>query len=262
MRGGRAGKLVLDVYDTLICAVGAAVFVGSFVASSLLALPLRLLLPRRVAQELGRAIIMYGFRACLRYVTLTGRARLDLTELDALREERGLIIAANHPALWDIALIVSRMPNLACIMKVDVANNVLLFGAAALAGYISNASIHQMMRQAIAQLKEGDQLLIFPEGTRTVRQPINALTSSIGVIASHAKAPIQTVFIETSSTFLTKGRSLLKIPDLPLSVRVRLGRRFPPPTDARDFVDELERYFIAELGASHGANRTASATNR
>ena len=36
---------------------------------------------------------------------------------------------------------------------------------------------------------------------------------------------------------------------LPLTYRVRLGRRFEPPRDVRAFTAELERYFTRELTA-------------
>jgi hypothetical protein len=35
---------------------------------------------------------------------------------------------------------------------------------------------------------------------------------------------------------------------MPITYRIRLGRRFEPPEKAGIFSEELERYFIAELG--------------
>ena len=241
-------KTVLGIYDFVVCLVGAAVFAVIFLFWSLFAMLLRPLLSTATGREIGRSAIMRGFRLCLGFVSLSGRFHFELSELDALRGERSLIIACNHPSLWDVVLITSRLPDLACVMKAETSNNLFLGGGARLACYIHNQSVQQMIRQAVRELLRGSPLLLFPEGTRTVRYPINPLKRSIGIIAVAAKASVQTVFIETNSAFLTKHWPLLKKPILPMTYRVRLGHRFSPPKNARLFVAELEQYFIDELG--------------
>lgn len=241
---------VQEVFDYAFCLVGACVFAGSFLSWSLFALILRPLLPNRVGRKIGRFTIMRGFRACLGFLSLSGRFHFDLSELDTLRGESSLIIACNHPSLWDAVLIVSRLPDLVCVTKAEVANNIFLGGGARLAGYIHNQSPKQMIRQAIKELQYGNPLLFFPEGTRTVQRPINPLKGGIGVIASGAKVAVQTVLIETDSAFLTKSWPLLKKPILPMTYRVRLGRRFAPPKNSAAFVAELEQYFVHELGGT------------
>jgi 1-acyl-sn-glycerol-3-phosphate acyltransferase len=242
-------RLLVAIYDYLICVVGAFVFAGIFLSWSLLALVLRPLLPTGIGRAIGRTYIMAGFRACLGCLSLSGRFHFDLSELDALRGEKSLIIACNHPSLWDVVLIISRLPDVACVMKAELVNNIFLGGGARLARYIRNESPRQMIMQAVKDLQRGSHLLFFPEGTRTVQRPINPLKGSIGIIASRAKVAVQTVFIETDSAFLGKGWPLLKKPILPMKYRVRLGHRFAAPENSASFVAELEQYFIHELGA-------------
>jgi len=90
-------------------------------------------------------------------------------------------------------------------------------------------------------------VLLFPEGTRTIRAPINSLVGSVGLIAKHADVPVQTLLIETDSPFLSKGWPLFKRPELPITYRVRLGRRFEPPSDVAAFTEQLDRYFRQAL---------------
>jgi Tat protein secretion system quality control protein TatD with DNase activity len=70
---------------------------------------------------------------------------------------------------------------------------------------------------------------------------------SVGLIAKHAKVPVQTLVIETDSPFLSKGWPLFKRPQLPITYKVRLGRRFDPPSDVAAFTAELDRYYRQEL---------------
>ena len=216
-------------------------------AWSVLALPMNLLLPRRLGTRIGRWGIMRGFSIYVASVRLMGAYRLDLSALDALRGGPALILAPNHPQLIDALLILSRHPNIACVMKSELMRNVFLGAGSRLARYIRNDSPRQMIKEAVGQLHDGCVLLLFPEGTRTLRAPINPLKSSIGVIARHAQVPVQTLLIETDSPYLSKGWPLFRRPTLPITYRLRLGRRFDPPRDAATLVAELQRYFTAEL---------------
>jgi len=132
-------------------------------------------------------------------------------------------------------------------MKAALVDNVFLGAGARLAGYIRNDAQLSMIKQAVVELRNGSQLLLFPEGTRTTRWPINTCKGTTALIASRAKVPIQTVFIETDSAFLSKDWPLFRRPTMPITYRIRLGRRFDPPEKAGIFSEELERYFIAEL---------------
>ena len=136
-----------------------------------------------------------------------------------------------------------------CRLKIRLVISGLFFlGAGArLAGYIGNESVHRMIDRSIAAVRQGSHLLVFPEGTRTTRSPVNPFTGSIGIIARHARVPVQTVFIDTDSPYLSKGWPLLRKPALPITYRVRLGRPFDPPKKARELVRELEQYFAEEL---------------
>jgi 1-acyl-sn-glycerol-3-phosphate acyltransferase len=216
-------------------------------AWSLLAVPLYYALPKHWANPLGRWAVTSIFRIHIGALALVGACRFDIRALDALRGEGPLVIAPNHPGLLDAAMVISRLPNLACIMKADIVDNVFLGAGARLAGYIRNDAQLSMIRQAVDELKSGSQLLVFPEGTRTTRWPINSCTGAAALIASRAKVPIQTLLIETDSSYFSKGWPLLRRPALPISYRIRLGRRFDPPEQARAFTEELERYFMDEL---------------
>ena len=90
-------------------------------------------------------------------------------------------------------------------------------------------------------------MLLFPEGTRTTRFPIGALQGTTGLIAKKASVAVQTVFIETNSGFLGKGWSVLWTPKMPVTYRIRLGKRFEPPQHTAHFASELEAYFQSEL---------------
>ncbi len=217
---------------------------------SAFALPLYYILPRRAGTAIGRRGIMSGFRIYAWSLSITRTYLLDLHDIDSLKGGPPLILAPNHPCLIDALLILTRHPNIVCVMKSALMKNVFLGAGSRLARYVPNESSRQMIKESVAHLKDGGVLLLFPEGTRSTRAPINALVGSVGLIAKHANVPVQTLVIETDSPFLSKGWPLFRRPDLPITYRVRLGKRFDPPTDVPAFTAELDRYYRQELAGA------------
>jgi 1-acyl-sn-glycerol-3-phosphate acyltransferase len=214
---------------------------------SVFALPLYFILPERLGTAVGRRGIMTGFRIYSWSLSITGTYKLDLKAVDTLKDGPPVILAPNHPALIDALLILTRHPNLVCVMKSQLMKNVFLGSGSRLARYVRNDSSRQMVKESVAHLQAGGVLLLFPEGTRTTRFPVNPLVGSVGLIAKHAKVPVQTLIIETDSPFLSKGWPLFKRPDLPIVYKVRLGRRFDPPADVAAFTAQLADYYRQEL---------------
>jgi 1-acyl-sn-glycerol-3-phosphate acyltransferase len=236
-----------EIYEHCVLYAALACFALVGVAWTLISSVLYVLLPRETGRRIGRRTIGALFRSYLAVLQAAGVMRLDLSALDALREERSIIVAPNHPTLIDAMLVISRLPDIACIMKAEIRDSPILGGGARLARYIRNDSPSNMVRCAADELRQGQALLVFPEGTRTHTAPLNAFKGGFALIAKQAGAPVQTVFVETNSPFLGKGWPILKKPAMPLVYRVRLGRRFHVTGSVRTFVEALERYFRREL---------------
>jgi len=221
------------------------------------------LLPASVGLPLGQWGISRGFRLFLAVMRATGVLRCDLSALDALRGERGLVIAANHPSMLDAVLIASRLPRVVCITKASLWDNPLLGGGVRLAGYVRNDATLRMIRHAAEAVRSGRQLLIFPEGTRSPPHPLDAgegagppmgdFSRSFAVMAQMAGAPVQTVVIESETPYLRKGWSVFRKPPFPLRVHVRLGRRFPPEGSPQALSEKVERHLREALAAASPA---------
>ena len=213
-----------------------------------------LLSPQR-GQAIGRAGISHVYRKFWDIAQATGLLKVDSAALDGLRHEAaGLIIVANHPSMLDALLIVAKLPRGVCVMKAELMRNIFLGAGARLARYIRNDSPRSMIRSAVANLREGAHLVLFPEGTRTVQRPINPFRPGMSLIANLAQVPIQTVIIETDSPYLGKGWPIWRKPALPVVVRLRLGQRFAPEADHAALLRRIEQYFMTELHASPRAN--------
>lgn len=235
------------VYEHLAMVVG----LGSLGLICLFWLPFAMvlhpLLPRPLGQQIGRRGASLAFRGYVGILTHVCACRFDLTELDRLRSAGPMIVAANHPSLLDAVLLISRLPNAICIMKSSLMRNPLLGSASRLAGYVRNDGALPMIALSRDALMQGAQLVMFPEGSRTLHFPLDPFAPSLGLIARRSGVPVQAVFLEFSTPYLGKGWPMWRRPSLPLHCRARLGQRFDAPTDHARFTQELEAYFRREV---------------
>ena len=188
-------------------------------------------------------------RVYARYTAAVGIFRVDFPEAERLRAIRGTIFAPNHATLMDATHFLARLPRLVCVMKQSITANPFMGISSGLAGYLPMSEGTEFIRRGRDALLAGDNLLMFPEGTRTVEPPVNHFKGGFALMASLAGAPVQTVFIETPVLFMGKRWPFWKTPPLPLPIRLTLGERFypQPGQGAREFGADLEAYFRREL---------------
>ena len=178
---------------------------------------------------------------------------VDFPEIGAVCALRGTIIApAPHPSLIDAPHFLARMPRLTCLMKKSVLKNPFMGSSAALAGYLPNDHGREFIRVGRDALRAGENLLIFPEGTRTVQTPLNPFKMGFALMATLADAPVQTVFIDMPVPYLGKRWKPWKTPVFPVRITIRLGRQFRagPGQRAHALGEEIEAYFRETLSGA------------
>ena len=222
------------LWEALRLVLGLALLGAICLAWTVLALPL-LLLPGRRGERIGRLGILAGFRLFTWLLCLLGLYRLDLSALRALRDAPAMVLAPNHPSVIDALLIIAHEPRISCVMKTSLRNNLFLGAGARLAGYIRHEPPRQMIQDAIGELAHGGIVLMFPEGTRTTRCPINVLQAGVGIIAKNAAVPVQTLIIETNSPYASKGWSLFSHRHFRSPVACGSAAASTRRSDVRDF---------------------------
>ena len=220
-----------------------------FVLAGLLLVPV---LALEQSRAIGQRLLQAAFRGFLDLLRLCGVFECEFRGFEALEGvSGGLIIAPNHPALWDAVFVIAKVGGLRCILKASLMHNPFLRGGAKLAGFIPNKPAHKMLQQSIEALRQGDRLLFFPEGTRTRKQEcaINTFLGGIGIIATQSSAPVWPVFIETNSDYLCKGWPLWRLPDRKIRLRITLGEPLasPPDESAASFTQRLREVYLSAL---------------
>jgi 1-acyl-sn-glycerol-3-phosphate acyltransferase len=201
------------------------------------------------AHCVGQRLIQRLFAFFVGYLRLSGLLCLNASDLIKLRESRGLILVANHPSLLDVVFVVSQLPQVFCVMKASLARNIVLCGTARLAGYVNNDFGPTLVKTCRERLREGGNLLIFPEGTRSNGTLLRPFKMGFALVAGLTQAPVQTLMIKWSAEYLGKGWPLFKQPPFPVECSVRMGERFAPGDrmDVKNYGRTVEEYFRRSL---------------
>jgi len=186
------------------------------------------MLPRtRKLEKTVRAELYFLMRFWMWWLGLLRLVIVDWPEIDKLRKMRSTVVVENHPNLLDICWILAASPRVSCVIKSSIKGNGFYNASARAAGYISNDRGLEGLHDAVDNLKRGDVLAVFPEGTRTIAPPLNPIKPGFALIARQAGAPIQILYIRSNTKCFTKG--VFFRPDvLPIRYDLRLGPRIDP----------------------------------
>ena len=123
------------------------------------------------------------------------------------------MIIANHPSLIDVVLIMSLMDRTQCVVKASVRKNPFMRGVVTATNYIPNlGDPERMIEDCVTALRTGHNLLIFPEGSRTVPGKKVRLQRGFANIALKARAPVRLVTVTCNPPTLRKGEKWYQIP--------------------------------------------------
>ncbi|HKR77290.1 MAG TPA: lysophospholipid acyltransferase family protein, partial [Rhodanobacter sp.] len=194
-----------------------------------LILPLLACLPGDAAARRRRARAAIS-RAFHLHVQFMYRSRvLDFAIDGAERLGRpGQLVVANHPSLIDVVFLGSQIRDANCVVKQSLFRNPCTRGPVRTAQYIGNDGSMDMLERAAGVLREGQCLIVFPEGTRTVPGESPRFHRGAAAIALRGARTVTPVFISVDPPTLTKGQPWYRIPDRRFRVQLRVGADIDP----------------------------------
>lgn len=221
---------------------------------SLIIFPLQRLFIRNInaQKRMARQTVHYSFKFFISLMAFTRVFKFTLEEMSHLSNCKGHLILANHPSLIDVVVLISLIPNTDCVVKSHLFSNPFIRGVVNGTGYISNARPDELIEDCNRSLEEGNNLIVFPEGTRTKPGVDIEFQRGAANIALRCQASIKAVSIKVIPSTLTKNTSWYKIPKRqPHFIIQELASAPQPPIldvniaskQARHFNNELEQFF-------------------
>lgn len=179
----------------------------------LLLLPLLTLFVWRTATRIyyARTLIRYSFRVFIALMRGLGVLTYDIHGLARLQRS-GLLIVANHPTLIDTVFLMAFVKQADCIVNQHLWQNPFTSGPIRAAGYIGNQHGPDLLKACERSLARGDNLLIFPEGTRTPHDGTLHFKRGAATLAIRGGHNMTPVIIRCRPATLSKGEKWWQIP--------------------------------------------------
>jgi 1-acyl-sn-glycerol-3-phosphate acyltransferase len=162
------------------------------------------------AQRVKR-LIRLAFRAFLGMMQMLGVMRCEIRGRERLQRQ-GLLVLANHPTLLDVVFLMALTPRADCVVKAALRDNPFTRGPVAAAGFVCNDSGADLVQDCIDSLRGGNNLIIFPEGTRSPRSGGLRLQRGAANVAVRGRIDMTPVTIRCHPPTLSKGEKWYHIP--------------------------------------------------
>ena len=218
---------------------------------------------RTAANHRCQYIVHLAFRAFIRCMRALGILTYEMVGQEKLRAGGNRLIVANHPSLIDVVFIIAMLPRAFCVVKQAVWSNPFMAGVVWATGYIPNDDPVRFIEACVAYLARGENLVVFPESTRTVPgQPMKLRRGAASIIVK-SRRPFMPIAISSCPTMLSKAEKWYQIPARRAHFKITVGDSIDPsPTIidgeasslARRRINRLLRAVLVkgvELHASH-----------
>jgi 1-acyl-sn-glycerol-3-phosphate acyltransferase len=182
----------------------------------------------------AQAVIHHTFGLFLWQMRALGIMTMEVQGIEKLRTDKPKLILANHPTLLDVVLLISIIKHTNCVVKKALFRDPFLRGVVKAAGYINNLGTEAIIDDCVQALKSGDNLIIFPEGTRTVPNQELKFQRGAAHIAARSGVDVVPVTITCDPPTLSKAHKWYHIPDRPFRLRAEVG----DPLDIKDIVTD------------------------
>lgn len=209
-----------------------------------------------VRKRKSRKLVHRLFKFFVFLLQESGVSRFYIKDYEKLNKLQGHIIMANHPSLIDVVVLISIIPNADCVVKANLFSNPFMKGILNTTGYISNDSTDGLIEDCGKSLENGNNLIIFPEGTRTTPGKDMKFQRGAANIALRCRASVTTVLLKVTPTTLTKSEKWYQIPDRRFEFSLQVPHKeieFDYMKNAamslksRQFTAALEQHFNEEL---------------
>lgn len=196
-----------------------------------------------VRKRKARYLIHRCWRFFIAFMQSLGIFTFDLEQ--ARRDLEGIegkVIIANHPSLIDVVALISLIPKADCVVKQGLWDNFFLKRVVRVAQFINNdQDVNKLIENCKKTLQEGYNLVIFPEGTRTVPNRPIKLQRGAANIAIRCEQNLLPVIIDCNPTTLTKQEKWYQIP----SRRAQFSMRVIEEIDVTPFIQNEKNQSIA-----------------
>ena len=204
----------------------------------------------------ARRCIQILFRLFIEMMRVLGVLSYQLEGIEKLQGAN--LVLSNHPSLLDVVFLISLVPNANCVVKGKLTRNFFTRAPVMAAGYIMNEEADDVIDAAKRIIDDGQTLIVFPEGTRTIPDERIRFKRGAANIAIRTGSEITPVLIYCTPTTLTSGGHWYQVAEHRIHFRILVQdpleidlylKNSVASRESRKLNSELVDYFIRKLEA-------------
>jgi 1-acyl-sn-glycerol-3-phosphate acyltransferase len=154
------------------------------------------------AQRACRKSVHLSFRLFIWFINST--RVLSYTIGGDRKFQPSQLVVANHPSLIDVIFIVAQIPDAHCVVKEGIRRNLFTSMIFRSTGWVSSADPEQMIERCAEILRDGGIVVMFPEGTRTVRGRAIDFKRGASMVFLRARTDLVPIYLRLSHAVLAK----------------------------------------------------------
>ena len=197
---------MIRIIRSFLCVICFAIFGAGALGLGGIIFPIMLFVCRRPAAQ--RRILSQSIHKSWRFfVWLMKIMRLiSVRGVDArqMKNLRGHIIIANHPSLIDVVILISLIPRCVCVVKKSLFHNIFIKRVIRHIYLSNDMGLEEFIERGTEFLKSGYNVVIFPEGTRTVENRKTMLHRGFAYLHLKSGRPILPIHIDNMPPILGK----------------------------------------------------------
>lgn len=128
--------------------------------------------------------------------------KLNITDLDNIKQIKQKIIVATHPSFIDILILIALIPRTTCIVKYSLSKNPILFNLVNSIFIMEDESLEKLKEHTKKMIDNGFNVVIFPMGIRHRRNEFPKIKKGAATIAMNANSNIVALKYYTDFDFL------------------------------------------------------------
>lgn len=205
----------------------SAFALGSLVLGFLLFPLLAISGGRASSRRRMRGVVRATYRLFVWLARATRLFRVEISDGDRARlaSLRGCVVVSNHLTLIDIIILVAHMGDTTAVAKSNAARNPF-YSRIVRSVFLVNDDPVDVLSQASDLLASGVNLIVFPEGTRTLPDAgTRRLRRGAAQIALAAGVPVQTVVMSCDPLVLARNQKWYDVGDRDIVYTLRLKDR-------------------------------------
>ena len=197
---------MMRIIRSFLCMLCFAIFGAGALGLGGIVFPIMLFMYRRPATR-RRMLSQSIHRTWKFFVWIMAGMRLISVRCDDIRQLRTLksnIIVANHPSLIDVVILISLIPKCVCVVKKSLFHNIFVKRVIRNIYLSNDMPADEFIARGAEFLDNGYNIVVFPEGTRTVAGRKIRLHRGFAYLHLKTGRPILPIHIENTPPILGK----------------------------------------------------------